>query len=203
MTTRVRKSTLAWFILAGMVIGFLLVHPFAMIAYTLSPQHPQLPLDLSFWSGKLRLAFSPGMLHMGLAFILLGGLTGTSLGAWHLQKERLAREKLESQQRLAALNTLRELMVTLAHYIRNANVVIGGFSVKLSKQVTDPELQNQLRLIHQASQQIEAVVASLQDLTELRTLPYTAGGQARMIDLKKELEAHLAASKLPDGHIDA
>lgn len=197
-----RKSKIAWFTLAGMVSGFLLVHPFAMMAYTLTPQHERLPLDLSFWVRELRLAFSPGMLHMGLAFILLGGVTGTSLGAWYLQKERLAAAKLESQQRLAALNTLREVMVTLAHYIRNANVVIGGFSVKLLKQVTDPELKNRLQLIHQASRQIEAVVASLQNLTEINTVPYTADGQARMIDLKKELEAHLTASDLPDGRRD-
>ncbi len=139
------------------------------------------------------------MLHMGLAFILLGGIAGTSLGAWHLQKERLAAAKLESQQRLAALNTLRELMVTLAHYIRNANVVIGGFSVKLLKQVTEPELKNRLQLIHQASRQIEAVIAALQNLTEISTVPYTRDGHARMIDLKKELEVHLATLGLPEG----
>ena len=41
--------TMVWFTLGGMALGFLLVHPFAMMAYTLGPQHAGLSLDPSFW----------------------------------------------------------------------------------------------------------------------------------------------------------
>jgi signal transduction histidine kinase len=199
MRTLIHKSKLAWFTLAGMGLGYLLVHPFAMLAYILGPQHTYVPMDFSLWGRQVRISFSSEMLAMGLAFAFIGGVSGFCLGAWHLQKERLAAEKMESQQRLAALNTLKELMVTLAHYIRNANMVIGGFSARLSKRLSDTELQGQLQLIQRASQEIEAVITSLQNLTEITTTTYTPHGQDRMIDLKKELEAHLAVTQFPDG----
>ena len=107
-------------------------------------------------------------------------------------------EKLESQRRLAALETLRELMVTLAHHIRNANVVIGGFSSRLKKRIADPELEQQLEMIHQASHEIEAVIASLESLSQINHTRYTNAWDTRMINLKKELEARLAASRLSE-----
>ena len=109
-------------------------------------------------------------------------------------------EKIESQKRLAALETLRDLMVTLAHHIRNSNMVIGGFSTHLTKHIADPELQRQLQMIQQASREIEAVIDSLQNLTEISTVKYITEGQARMIDLKKELEARLAAKAIEEQH---
>ena len=44
-------------------------------------------------------------------------------------------------------------MVTLAHHIRNANVVIGGFISRMIKNLPDPEVQRQLQLIQQASRE--------------------------------------------------
>jgi signal transduction histidine kinase len=57
-------------------------------------------------------------------------------------------------------------MVTLAHYIRNSNMVIGGFSAHLLKYISDREFVDQLLMIQQASRKIEAVVNSLQSLTK-------------------------------------
>jgi hypothetical protein len=50
-----------------------------------------------------------------------------------------------------------------------------------------------------SSREIDAVIASLQNLQEIRTIPYTPEGRARMIDLKPELEARLASSR-PEGN---
>jgi len=180
------------FSLAGIVIGYFLVHPLAMWAYTLGPQHGPLPRDLAFWGREWLLAFSPGMIHMGAAFAFMGGVAGFCLGAWYLQKERATAAKIDSEKRLAALETLRELMVTLAHHIRNSNMVIGGFSARLSKHIADPELQRQLQAVRQACREIDAVIDSLQNLTEISTVKYITDGQARIIDLKNELEARLA-----------
>ncbi len=176
-------------------MGYLLMHPFAMLAYVLGPRQPHPPMELSLWGHQVHRAFSAEMLAMGGAFAFMGGVAGLCLGAWYLQKERWTAEKLESERRLAALETLRELMVTLAHHIRNSNMVIGGFSNRLGKHIEDPESQAQMQMIQQASREIEAVIASLQNLTEISTVKYSSEGQARMIDLKKELEARLAASK--------
>lgn len=183
---------LIWFTLGGIVAGYLLMHPFAMLAYVLDPQHPQASLGFNAWGHQMHLAFSPGMLVMGGAFALMGGISGFCLGAWSLQKERWMAEKLESQQRLVALETLRQLMVTLAHYIRNSNMVIGGFSAHLLKDLADVDSAQKLQMIQQASREIEAVINSLQNLTEISTVEYTTKGQARMIDLEKELGAQLS-----------
>jgi len=189
MAEPARTGKMIWFTLAGMLAGYLLVHPFAMLAYIMGPQHPHVPWDFSLWGYQLSVSFSAGMLSMGLAFACMGGVAGFFLGAWHLQKDRLAQARLESARRLAALETLRELMVTLAHHIRNANVVIGGFSARVEKRLEDPELSRQLQLVRQASQDIEAVIASLESLTEIDRASYVSSWETKMIDLKKELEA--------------
>jgi signal transduction histidine kinase len=181
-----------WFTLAGMVAGYLLMHPFAMLAYTLGPQSPHAPMDISIWGHQMHLAFGAEMLAMGGAFAFMGGVAGFCLGAWYLQKERWTAAKIDSEKRLVALETLRDLMVTLAHHIRNSNMVIGGFSARLSKHVADPELQRQLQAVRQACREIDAVIDSLQNLTEISTVKYITDGQARIIDLKNELEARLA-----------
>jgi signal transduction histidine kinase len=195
------KGTRVWFTLAGMAAGYLLVHPFAMAAYLLAPQHHFVALDFSLFGRQVHLAFTRDMMAMAGAFSLMGGLIGFTLGAWFLQRQRLVREELDSQRRLAALETLHELMVTLAHHVRNANLVIGGFSAHLLKHLADSDWQDQLLRIQQASREIEAVIASLENLTEISTTSYTTDGHARMIDLKKELEARLAAFQPPEtGH---
>ncbi len=195
-----RFTPLIWFTLAGMVIGYLLVHPFAMLAYILGPQHPHTPMEISLWGQQARLSFSSDMLAMGAAFSFMGGVAGFGLGAWYLQRERLAAAKLESERRLTAIKTLQELMVTLAHYIRNANVVIGGFSLHLQKHLREPELKRQLELIHQASCEIESVIASLESLTEIEHEQYISRWKTQMIDLKEELESRLQAAKVKENH---
>jgi len=92
-------KTLVCFTLVGMVAGYILVHPFAMLAYVLDPQHRHESRDFSLWQRQLQEAFRPDMLAMGLAFALMGGLAGLGLGAWRFQNERWLQEKLESQRR--------------------------------------------------------------------------------------------------------
>jgi signal transduction histidine kinase len=186
------KSKIIWFTLAGMLLGYLLIHPFAMLANTLGPRFP---MEFSFWGHHLRVSFGPEMLAMGGAFAFMGGLTGFAFGIWYYQKERLTAERMESQRRQVALETLQELMVTLAHHIRNANLVIGGFSSRLSKHLADPKVQRQLEMIQQASREIDSVIASLEGLTEIKRTQYVGAWETRMIDLKKELEARLKVSE--------
>lgn len=197
-----QKSKIIWFTLAGMFLGYLLIHPFAMLANTLGPRLPHFPMDFPFWGHHLRISFGPEMLAMGMAFAFMGGLAGFCLGIWYLQKERLTEERLESQRRQVALETLQELMVTLAHHIRNANVVIGGFSSRLIKQAPDPEAQRQFEMIQQASREIDAVIASLESLTEIEHTRYIGAWETKMIDLKKELEARLKAAEGPKETLD-
>ena len=190
-----RFGRLILFTGAGMVAGYLLMHPFAMLAYLLGPHQPQNSWGFFFWARQVHGAFSAQMLAMGLAFSFMGGVAGYALGAWYLQKERLAQERLETERRQAALNTVRELMVTLAHHIRNANMVIGGFSKHLQKHIPEPELRRQLELIHRASHEIDEVLGSLENLSQLEYVQYIEGWRTKMIDLKKELEDRLQSEK--------
>jgi signal transduction histidine kinase len=185
-----------WFTLAGVAVGILLVHPVAMLVYTMEHHPPSAPLSVPFVLHQLRRAFSPYLVRIGLVFAFLGGVAGWIAGSWFLQKKRLEAEKIEHLRSITALETLKELMVTLAHYIRNANMVVGGFSARLSKSIPDPDLQKELRLIQEASREIDAVIAALQDLTKISTVEYTASSHERMIDLKKDLEARLAKAQL-------
>jgi signal transduction histidine kinase len=191
--TSIRKSRIIWFTLAGMLLGYLLVHPFAMLANTLGPRLSHIPMEFPFWGHHLQVSFAPEMLAMGGAFAFMGGLAGFFFGIWYYQKEKLTAQRLESQRQHVALETLQELMVTLSHHIRNANVVIGGFSSRMIKNLPDPEVQRQCNLIQQASQEIEAVIASLESLSHVDRTRYIGEWETRMIDLKKALEARLAA----------
>ena len=191
------KSKVIWFTLAGMVLGYLLIHPFAMLANILGPRLPNFPMDFPLWGYHLRVSFGPEMLAMGGAFAFMGGLAGFFFGIWYYQKEKLTAQRLESQRRQVALETLQELMVTLAHHIRNANLVIGGFSSRMIKNLTDPEMQRQLHLIQQASREIEAVIASLESLSKIDRSRYIGEWETKMIDLKQELQARLSAFESP------
>jgi signal transduction histidine kinase len=191
------KSKIIWFTLAGMLLGYLLIHPFAMLASTLGPRLAHFPMDFPLWSHHLRISFGPEMLAMGGAFAFMGGLAGFFFGIWYYQKERLTMERLEFQRRQVALETLQELMVTLAHHIRNANHVIGGFSSRLHKHLADPEVKRQLEMVQRASREIEAVIASLESLSQVNHTRYIGEWETRMIDLKQELEARLAAFESP------
>jgi hypothetical protein len=73
------KSKIIWFTLPGMLVGYILVHPFAMLASTLGPRLP-FPMDFPFWGHHLRVSFGPEMLGMGGAFTFRGGLTGFFFG---------------------------------------------------------------------------------------------------------------------------
>jgi len=196
MGKTVIQGKIVWFTLAGVAVGILLVHPFAMLLYAMEHHPPSAPLSLPFVLHQLRRAFGPYLVRIGLVFAFLGGVAGWVVGSWFLQKKRLEAEKIEHLRSITALETLKELMVTLAHYIRNANMVVGGFSARLSKSIPDHGLQEELRLIQEASREIDAVIASLQDLTEISSVEYTASSHERMIDLKKDLEARLAKTQL-------
>jgi signal transduction histidine kinase len=195
-----RSGRLILFTLAGMVMGYVSMHPFAMLAYVLGPHHPHASLNFLLLGSQLYSAFGYDMLAMGLAFVFMGGVAGFGLGAWYLQRESLAQERLESQRRQVALDTLRELMVTLAHHIRNANMVIGGFSKHLQKHISDPELIRQAEMIHRASHEIDDVILSLENVSKIDHTQYIDGWRTQMIDLKKELEARLDAEAIKEQH---
>ena len=181
-------------ILVGMLVGFFIIQPLNVLVYNLAPEIRVEYHNISFWKRLLEMSTDSTSIFMGLFFAFLGGVTGLWFGMWLDQKDRLQAEQVESARRLAALETLKDLMVTLAHYIRNANTIIGGFSGNLAQHLTDEKQKEHAQLIHQASKKIDSVIDSLQNLTEISVTQYTTSGTAQMIDLKKELDGKVAAA---------
>lgn len=181
-------------ILVGMFVGFFIIQPLNVLVYNLAPEIRWEFQDISFWKRLLDMSTDSTSIFMGLFFAVFGGITGLWFGMWLYQKDRLQAEQIESARRLAALETLKDLMVTLAHYIRNANMIIGGFSSNLAQHLSDAQQKEHARLIHEASKKIDSVIDSLENLTEISVTQYTISGTAHMIDLKKELDGKVAAA---------
>jgi signal transduction histidine kinase len=181
-------------ILVGIFLGFFVIQPLNILVYNLAPQIRLEFHKISFWKRLLVMSMDSTSLFMGLFYAVFGGITGLCFGLWLYQRDRLQAEQIESARRLAALETLKDLMVTLAHYVRNANMVIGGFSGNLVHHLTDAQQKEHAQLIHQASKKIDSVIDSLENLTEISITHYTTSGTARMIDLKKELDGKVAAA---------
>jgi signal transduction histidine kinase len=181
-------------ILVGMLVGFFVIQPLNVLVYNLAPKIQLEFQTISFWKRLLDMSTDSVSIFMGLFFAFFGGVTGLCFGMWLYQKDRVQAERIESARRLAALETLKDLMVTLAHYIRNANMVIGGFSGNLVHHLAEDQQKEQAQLIHQASKKIDSVIDSLENLTEISVTQYTTSGTAQMIDLKKELDGKVAAA---------
>ena len=182
-------------ILVGMLLGFFVIQPLNVLVYNLAPQIRLEFHNISFWKRLLEMSTDSISLFMGLAYAVLGGITGLVFGMWLYQRDCLQAEQIESARRLTALKTLQELMVTLAHHIRNANMIIGGFSNILAQHLAEGRQKEQAQLIRQESKNIDAIIDSLESLTEISVTQYTTSGTAQMIDLKQELEENLAAIK--------
>jgi signal transduction histidine kinase len=185
--------------ITGMAVGFFIIQPLNVVLYNLAPQIRLAVHDISFWKRLLEMSTNSTSIFMGLVFAVFGGITGLCFGMWLYQRDRLTAERIESARRLAALETLKELMVTLAHYIRNANMVIGGFSDNLARHLAEPRQKEHAQLIHQASKEIDTVIKSLQNLTEISVTQYVDGGTTQMIDLKEELDKYLVAAETKRG----
>jgi signal transduction histidine kinase len=181
-------------ILVGMLVGFFVIQPLNVLVYNLAPKIQLEFQTISFWKRLLDMSTDSVSIFMGLFFAFFGGVTGLCFGMWLYQKDRVQAERIESARRLAALETLKDLMVTLAHYIRNANMVIGGFSGNLVHHLAEDQQKEQAQLIHQASKKIDSVIDSLENLTEISVTQYTTSGTAQMIDLQKELDGKVAAA---------
>jgi signal transduction histidine kinase len=188
LTPRVRIVLLS---LAGGSVGYLLLHPYTMLVYGLYGHHGAAPegMDLRRLLEDVPAAFRLDMAPMGLPFALLGALAGLLLGFWLEARSR----RFEMEKRLLAVDTLRQLMVTLAHHLLNAVQGIGGFAALALRKEQDMDKRRPLERIRQESIRIEAVVKALQSLEAVTTERYTKSSETLMIDIRKELQERIEA----------
>jgi len=183
-------------IVLGMIAGYLILHPYTMLANSLSQTH-QDGMIRFHWSDFVQdiNPFRPNMASMAVAFVLFGGLTGLLTNIVLERKRRLLDSELQNEKKRIALETLRAIMVTLSHHLLNANMIIGGRVRHCQKRVSDAEILGALSIIEKQGHRIDAVVKSLREVTDVQTTPYTSDDEVNMIDIAKDIERLLKGSQ--------
>jgi predicted histidine transporter YuiF (NhaC family) len=114
--------------LAGAIIGYFVFHPYTMtMSYIIRVYEG----GEIFWNWMNVLDifltnFEISMLPMASAFAIGGSVIGLLTGIIVERKQSSYEMAHENEKKKVALETLNRLMVTLSHYLLNANVVIGG-----------------------------------------------------------------------------
>lgn len=182
-------------LILGLFLGYLIIHPFSMIMSALMHLHQEGNFHLH-WQDLLSThalkTFTPVMLPMAVSFAVLGGVIGLLVGTLISKRESLHQAELARAKKRIALETMKNLLVTLSHYLLNANMIIGGKVRHCKKLVSDQDVSVSLDIIEEQGRKIESVVKALRDLTEVKTTDYTSDGQILMIDITRELEEQLA-----------
>jgi signal transduction histidine kinase len=182
-------------LIAGIFLGYLIIHPFSMMMSAMMhlPQEGNLHLGWHNWLGAQTLkTFTPVMLPMAVAFSVLGGVIGLLAGALIAKRESLHQAELVKAKKKIALETMRNLLVTLSHYLLNANMIIGGKVRHCKKLVLDGDLLASLDVIEEEGRKIDSVIKALRELNEIKTVDYTSDGQILIIDITRELDEQLA-----------
>jgi PAS domain S-box-containing protein len=112
-----------------------------------------------------------------------------------LEKQQLRLVELENERKTIALSTLRQLVVTLSHYLLNANTIIGGMARRSIRASSEAERQASLDTIMEQTGKTEGVIAALKRVAEIRTTEYTRESHTLMIDLAREIEKELAEAE--------
>lgn len=131
----------------------------------------------------------PDMLPMGIPFALLGGFAGAFFGLWLIGKNR----KVEAEKKLALVEGVRQLMVTLAHHLLNSATGIGGLADLFLRKEQDERKKRQMEIMKQEAVRIEAVVKALQSLKTVTSERYIGSSETLMIDIRKELQERIEA----------
>ena len=179
-----------------MVFGYVIFHPYTMLVYGLLHIHEQGGhIGLNALRAEAAMAFKPAMLPMAISFVLFCGCMGILVGSIIDKQRKLIYAQHEHEKSKVALETLNQLMVTLSHYLLNANMVIGGKARQCQKKGSTSDILPDLKVIEDQAKKIDAVIKTLREITEVKTVLYSTGGTAKMIDITQEIEARLQQMK--------
>ena len=127
------------------------------------------------------------MIPMVSAFIIFGRLVGLLIALILERKKKLIMLGVENERNRIAVETLRELMVTVSHHLLNANTIIGGKVRQCRRLVSDDKALEVLSHIETQGRKIDATIRSLREVTEMKTMDYTTGGTVTMIDIDEKI----------------
>lgn len=182
---------------AGAFVGYLLFHPYTMIVDSI--MHRQGGEDFHFhWKSLLSAAlrsFDPMMAPMASAFMFFCAMIGLLIGIMVDKKRKLYAAEYENEKKKVALETLHRLIVTLSHYLLNANMIIGGRVRHSRKNEPNEDMIAALDVIEDQAKKIDAVITALSRVTEIKTAHYTKEDHELMIDITKEIEKELNKTK--------
>ena len=182
----------------GMIIGYFIFHPYTMLVYLIMDKHQR--VDVSFHIKDIFTAFlavlTPEMFPMAIAFAFFGGLNGLFIAIIIDKKKRLYAAEAENEKKKAALETLQRLMITLSHYLLNANTVIAGMARRCLKSNSAEDMKESIDIIEEQAKKIEAVIMALKKITEIKIADYTSEGKGLMIDITKEIEEQLGKNNV-------
>jgi len=181
------------FVPAGIIAGFLILHPYVMLVQRLIGPEASESGKYGL-NGYLQQFFDPVMLPMGIAFAFFGGVVSLLVSRGIDRERKLLVSKHEREKGEIALRTLHNLMVTLSHYLLNANMIIGGKVRHCRKCAVDEDAIESLAVIEEQGRRIDAVLKVLRGAVEINTSGYTSNGLVAMIDISRELEDQLRAS---------
>ncbi len=107
--------------------------------------------------------------------------------------EAKTQEVLEHERQLARVDTLRQTLTTLAHYINNSNGAIWSYAdfCKGSGRSLPPDAQRLVDICLKEGGKVTAVIQSLQEIVEqmdLKAIPYIAGSDRTMFDIQERIE---------------
>jgi len=183
----------------GAALGFFALHPYTMFVYgVFEAPHEETTTGFSHVLWHVRqviYTFEPGMLHMGIPYAVVGAVAGLFFGLW-MEAER---QRVEVEKRITAADTLKELMVTLSHYLLNACMVIGGYAERSIRKSDDDDMKRRLGVIKDEARQIEDVVKSLQSVDAVVSESYSNAGETKMIDIRRQLERMIEERKKTQG----
>ncbi len=111
--------------------------------------------------------------------------------------EEKTNQVLEHELRLARVETLRQLLTTLAHYINNANGAIWSYAdfCKETGKEFKPDGQRLVDICLKEGGKVTAVIQSLEEVAEqmdFKMVPYISGSERTMFDIQERIEKKIA-----------
>jgi hypothetical protein len=152
---------------------------------------PAVHLD---WGGiTLRglIAFKSEMFPMVSAFVIFGGLIGLLVALVIERKRKMLLLEMANEKNRIAVQTLREVTVTVAHHLLNANTIIGGKVRHCRRLTSDQEILEVLADIEEQGRKIDATIRALREVTEVKIMDYTTNGEVKMIDIDDQIRDRL------------
>lgn len=193
LKTAFERRPVFWSLIAGIFLGILLLAPYLILSYSL------------FWfieTGEIGLyrpvaiegerVFRFFVLSISFSFVSFGCLIGFTFGKWYVRKQKHIEEQIEHEKKKAAIETLRELNVTLSHYIINSSSIIRGFAERGHKKSEDEKMKEYFAIIQEEADKAIAVMKGLSALKDLESIKYIESGTTMMVDLKKQLAEQMA-----------